>query len=62
MAVIDRERWRTLEPLLDQALELPPEARARWLDDLRDSSPDIIADLTALLQRVPTSRLYLRNG
>jgi eukaryotic-like serine/threonine-protein kinase len=55
MAVIDRERWRTLEPLLDQALELEPDERARWFDELRDSSPDIIADLTALLARDETA-------
>ena len=28
MTVMDLDRWRTLEPLLDHALELAPEARA----------------------------------
>ena len=31
MAVIDRDRWRELGPLLDRALELPDEERAAWL-------------------------------
>ena len=51
MTVIDRDRWRRLEPLLDQALELTPDARAAWLSELRSQSPDIAAELTALLAR-----------
>jgi eukaryotic-like serine/threonine-protein kinase len=49
MAVIDRERWQRLEPLLDQALDLSLDERSTWLDSLRTSAPDIAADLSALL-------------
>ena len=49
MAVIDRDRWRELEPLLDQALDLSDEERIRFLDELRSNSPDLAAELTSLL-------------
>jgi eukaryotic-like serine/threonine-protein kinase len=49
MAVIDRDRWRELAPLLDQALELTDDERAVWLAGLRSRSSDLAADLTALL-------------
>ena len=49
MAVIDRDRWRELARLLDQALELTNEERATWLDGLRVRSPDLAADVAALL-------------
>jgi hypothetical protein len=34
-------RWRVLEPLLDQALEMGVEARSRWLDDLSSGAPEL---------------------
>jgi len=49
MAVIDRDRWRELSPLLDQALDLADEERAAWLIELRSRSPGLAAELTALL-------------
>jgi serine/threonine-protein kinase len=49
MAVLDRDRWRVLEPLLDHALDLPPEERDGWLDELRAHSPALAAELTHLL-------------
>ncbi|AHG89266.1 protein kinase [Gemmatirosa kalamazoonensis] len=49
MAVIDRERWRKLLPLLDQALELAGDERAAWLGELRARSPELAAELTTLL-------------
>ena len=49
MAVIDRDRWPEIAPLLDEALELADEDRAAWLDDLRSRSPRLAAELTALL-------------
>lgn len=49
MPVIDGERWRALEPLLDRALELADSDRDAWLADLRDSSPGLAADLVAIL-------------
>jgi hypothetical protein len=49
VAVIDRERWEALEPLLDRALALSAEEQSAWLDELTISSPDLAADVGALL-------------
>jgi tetratricopeptide (TPR) repeat protein len=49
MPVIDRQRWTVLEPLLDRALELTPEELRPWLEELSASSPDVAAELSALL-------------
>ena len=49
MAVLDRDRWRLLEPLLDRALDLSPTQRASWLDALGTTAPDIAAELSSLL-------------
>jgi len=49
MSVIDRDRWKRLEPLLDRALELSDVERAAWLDELRTRSPELAAELVALL-------------
>jgi eukaryotic-like serine/threonine-protein kinase len=47
--VIDRERWLALQPLLDQALDIAPDERGRWLDALSAESPRLAEDLTSLL-------------
>src|SRR5215218_1326812 len=49
MPVIDREHWATLEPLLDEALDLPPEDQRTWLEALRARAPEIARELTSLL-------------
>ena len=49
MAVIDRDRRRELARLLARALQLTDEERAAWLSELRSRSPDLAAELTALL-------------
>src|SRR5262245_46901232 len=49
MAVIDRDRWRVLEPLIDHALDLSDEQRVSWLEELRARSPEVAAELTAFL-------------
>ena len=51
MAIIDRQRWQVLEPLLDRGLELSVEERARWLESLNTSDPDLAAEVRALLSR-----------
>src|SRR5438874_1870421 len=51
MALIDRERWRTLEPLLDEGIELAPEERVHWLNDLRASAPEIADEIASLLEQ-----------
>jgi len=50
MGVVDWDRWRILEPLLDEALDRAPESLARWLDELRATSPEIAAELRTLLE------------
>ena len=37
--MLNRERWQSLEPLLDEVLELAPTARTRWLGELAARSP-----------------------
>ncbi|MEO8200583.1 MAG: protein kinase [Gemmatimonadota bacterium] len=49
MPTISRSNWQTLEPLLDQALDLEPEDRVEWLRELSAESPALAAELTAFL-------------
>jgi eukaryotic-like serine/threonine-protein kinase len=51
MAVIDRDRWRILEPLIDRALDLSAEERDEWLGELREHSPALAAELGTILSR-----------
>ena len=64
MAVIDRDRWREIAPLLDQALELADDERAAWLVELRSRSPRLAAELTALLREdaAAETRGFLHGG
>ena len=43
MAVMDRERWRELEPLLDQFLSLSVDEHTSWLSELQARSPVLAA-------------------
>lgn len=47
--MIDRDRWQALSALLDQALALPPAARAAWLAGLRARDPQRADELQPLL-------------
>lgn len=49
MTVLDRARWLSLEPLLDQVLELSLEEREPWLTTLETTAPDDARDLRRLL-------------
>jgi serine/threonine protein kinase/tetratricopeptide (TPR) repeat protein len=49
MTLLHRDRWREIEPLLDEALRLDDQERASWLGDLHLRAPDLAADLTTLL-------------
>ncbi|TAG47472.1 MAG: serine/threonine protein kinase [Betaproteobacteria bacterium] len=51
MAHWTAERWKQLSPLLDQALELEPAERARFLNDLRSNQPEWADELSTLLER-----------
>ncbi|HEU5336173.1 MAG TPA: protein kinase, partial [Terriglobales bacterium] len=51
MAVPEPGRWRRISSYLDQALTLPEEQRAAWLQALRQKDPALAADLQNLLQK-----------
>ncbi len=46
---LDPDRWRALSPLLDRALDLSDAERDAWLETLRTQSPDLAAELSAVL-------------
>ncbi len=46
---LDVDQWRRIEPLLDEALDLPPEERSAFLDSACADDPDLRADVEALL-------------
>src|SRR5262245_10326721 len=41
--------WKRLEELFAQALEHPPEARTRFVEEMTASDPDLRAELESLL-------------
>lgn len=43
-------QWPVLNGLLDQALDLAPDARKRWLDDLAAEDTAVRATLRQLLE------------
>jgi len=47
---IDPKQWPNLSRLLDEALEVPPEARERWLDSLPPADLVFKEDLRTLLR------------
>ena len=49
MGAIDPARWQKLEPLLDEALQLPVAERAHWLAELRERSAELADTLSSLL-------------
>lgn len=52
----DQDDWRRLSPLLDEALDLPPEARAAWLAAIGADDPSIAAQLRRLLDEDDAAR------
>jgi eukaryotic-like serine/threonine-protein kinase len=49
MAAPTPEEWRILSVLLDEALDLPADARAPWLARQGDAHPELVQRLTAML-------------
>ena len=49
MPKMDPDNWRILGPLIDRALELPPDERERLLGELREQSPLLATELASLL-------------
>ncbi|WP_242108756.1 serine/threonine-protein kinase [Luteimonas aquatica] len=54
----DPERWRRLSALFDQALDLPPEERARWLPDACGGDAALRADLQRMLAADASANLF----
>ena len=51
MTPMSKELWDAVKPLLEEALELEPEARAAWLDSLRARSMELADEVSALLNQ-----------
>jgi serine/threonine-protein kinase len=49
LAELSRELWAVVAPLLDQALDLPPDERASFVDQVRVDSPIVASELETLL-------------
>jgi serine/threonine protein kinase/tetratricopeptide (TPR) repeat protein len=50
MPALSPDRWRTVSPYLDEALELAPEERAAWLASIRARDAALAADLRLLIE------------
>jgi serine/threonine protein kinase len=64
MTALDRARWLSLEPLLDQVLELTVEKQEQWLGTLETTAPDDARDLRHLLalDRTAEAEQFLTSG
>ena len=51
---MDKALWSQVQPLLDQAIDMPVAERAAWLARLREESPTIADELQRLLAREGT--------
>ena len=49
MSSLSESLYARLSPLLDQALDLPPEERSQWLDDLQRESASVVQALGDIL-------------
>ena len=47
--MLDPEQWRTLSAYLDEALDLPEDERAAWLEALHRRDPALAAEVRGLL-------------
>jgi serine/threonine protein kinase len=55
---IDPKRWPALSRLLDEALEVPPEGRERWLESLPPSDSAYREDLRTLLRHADVAQTH----
>src|SRR5262245_93000 len=51
MTPMSKELWDAVKPLLEEALELEPDARAAWLNSLRERSTALADEVSALLDQ-----------
>ncbi len=49
MFTLTPDRWQEISPYLDEALSLPDEERAKWLQELQTTKPEIAESLRNLL-------------
>jgi len=49
MTPMSKELWAEVKPLLEEALDLDPDARAEWLERLRRRSPRLADEVGAML-------------
>src|SRR5687767_2440132 len=50
MTAMDPEHWRRMQPLLDEALTLPPDERDDWLDRVCAGDPELRAMFDRVLR------------
>ncbi len=56
---LDRTRWRRIEPLLDEALELPPDSVVAYLDRACAGDLELKAEVLALIEADATGTGFL---
>jgi serine/threonine protein kinase/tetratricopeptide (TPR) repeat protein len=64
MRTLSPERWQIISPYLDQALAMTDDAQAVWLSSLKQQSPELAAELAALLDehRMLAQEGFLEKG
>src|ERR1051326_3667326 len=59
---MNTERWRRIEALFDQAVELAEAERGGFLDEACRDDPELYHELKVLLARAPTAGASLRSA
>ena len=49
MRTLTPEQWRTLSPYLDEVLDMAPEKRPSWLNNLQEKDAELASTLQTLL-------------
>lgn len=49
MLPLTKEHWQAVSPYLEQAIDLPPDQRGAWLDQLRLTNSALAEDVQGLL-------------
>ena len=55
------ERWHRIEALFAAALDCPPDERPRFLANTADADPDILAEVTSLLDSATSAENYFAD-
>ena len=50
MSTLNPQLWHEISPYLDEALSLPEEERAAWLESFRARRPELVAIVRDLLE------------